>query len=258
MRRVLVCIVFVLAMLSLPNLAKRATHGFRAAKLQLDFPFHPEWEPPPDLSYHEALKQPYSFIGRGAQSYVFASADGHYVIKLFRFDYPVVGDKVTRLFNACKMAYDDLREETGLLYIHLNLTPMGLPILRCTDAVGRSHRFDLNQTRFALQKRAQDFKQTLRAARYDPAIMKKRIDQFVQLLRSRTAKDILNTDPNLSRNFGFLDNQAVEFDFGSYQHVPEMNQTEEIAHYANRLRRWLKKNEPEWVAYLDLKLSERK
>lgn len=255
MRRIFLFVLLVCVALSLPGFAKRLTQGFRIAKMQLEFPFHPEWEIHPDPAVHSILKQPFYFIGKGAQSYVFESKDRQYVVKLFRYDHPCCKSKILHLFNACKMAYDCLRKETGLIYIHLNPTPMDLPTLRCKDAVGRSYKIDLNQTRFALQKRAEDFQVTLKKASQDPPEMKKRLDQFVDLLQDRTAKNILNSDPSLSRNFGFLEDRAIEFDFGNYRYSADLNSRLEIDRYALKLRRWLSLNAPEWVAYLDERLE---
>lgn len=256
MKRVLFLLLFLSLALSLPHMVKRLTCGFRIEKLRLDFPYHPEWEVEADPSFHEILQQKYTFLGKGTQSYVFESEDGKYVIKLFRFDCPQIKEKVPALFNACKLSYDSLRKETGLLYIHLNLTPKGLPRLHCKDAIGRSYAFDLNQMRFALQTRAQDFRKTLKLAYQNPQEMQRRLDEFIHLLQSRTAKEILNTDPNLSRNFGFLEEEAIEFDFGNYRHIAGLEQKKEIQRYTRQMRRWLQKNAPEWVAYFDEKIKE--
>jgi hypothetical protein len=244
------------ALLSLPAFAKRFTYGFRVAKMHLIFPHHAEWETEPNESVNEILQQPFHFIGKGAQCYVFESKDGLYVIKLFRYDQPRIDEKVIRLFDACKIAYDSLQEETGLVYIHLNPTPMGLPPLRCTDAIGRRYKFCLDKTRFAVQKKAKAFRETLEEAKQNPVEMKKRIDEFLALLQSRAAKGVINTDPQLSRNFGFLENRAIEFDFGSYRFSPEIDRKSEMKRYTNRLRGWLKGHASEWVAYLDSQMEE--
>jgi hypothetical protein len=256
MRRVLFFFLFLSLMLSLPSFAKRFTQGFRLAKLRLDFPYHPEWETDPNPAIQSILEQKYSFIGKGAQSYVFESEDGKYVIKLFRYDQPSSETKIIHLFNACKMAYDSLRDETGLVYVHLNPTPMNLPTLQCKDPIGRNYKFALDHYRFALQKKATPFRQTLIAAQSDPLLMQKRIDQFIALLKARTNKEILNTDSNLSRNFGFLEDRSIEFDFGNYRRCPGLNRKNEIRRYALKLRRWLKRHAPHWVSYLDEQLKE--
>lgn len=255
MKRFFLFLFFVIAMLSLPAIAKRLTHGFRLAKLHLDFAHQPNWEIPPDPEIHAILQQPFYFIGKGAQSYVFESKDGKYVVKLFRYDQPALDSKIVLLFNACKMAYDSLREETGLVYVHLNPTAMNLPIFYCKDAIGRPYQFPLDDYRFAVQKKAESFRTTLEKARRDPIEMQKRIDQFVDLLQSRTAKGIFNSDPSLSRNFGFLEDRAIEFDFGNYRLSPDLDRISEIKRYTAKLRFWLSENAPEWIAYLDQRIE---
>lgn len=80
--------LFVPLMLAIPVGMKQLTQGFRLEKMALDFPFHPEWEIEGNASFQirEILSQSYKYLDRGAQCYVFASQDGKYVIKLFRYD----------------------------------------------------------------------------------------------------------------------------------------------------------------------------
>jgi len=243
-------------MISLPATVKRFTYGFRLAKMRLDFPYHPEWEiPPPPPELRAILQQPFYFIGKGAQSYVFEGEDGKYVVKLFRYDQPSLESKILLLFNACKMAYDFLRAETGLVYIHLNPTPMELPTLFCKDAIGRGYKFPLDHYRFAVQKKGKAFRAVLEEAKDHPLEMQKRLDQFIDLLQSRTAKGIFNSDPNLSRNFGFLETRAIEFDFGNYRHRADLDRISEMERYTSKLRLWLSRCAPEWVAYLDQRVE---
>lgn len=238
-------------MLLLPAMGKKLTQGFRVAKMELNFPSHLEWDVPLDPRVLAILDQPYHYIDKGSQSYVFESRDGNYVVKFFRFDHPADPLKVLTLFNACHIAYNQLREETGLVYIHLNLSQATLPILHCKDPIGRKYQFPLDHYRFAIQKKAKPFRITLEEANCDPALMQKRIDQFMDLLLSRTSKGIYNTDPTLSRNFGFLEDRAIEIDFGNYRPVSEHDQISEVRRYTARLRRWLSTEAPEWVDYLD-------
>lgn len=276
MRRFFFLFILTALMLSLPVCAKRLTQGFRIAKMRLELPFHPEWEMDKIENLDPILSQPYSYLSKGAQCYVFASQDGQYVLKLFRFEQPInplrfffhkhfkkkknrtrFETKILSVFNACKLAFDKASEETGLIYIHLNPNGEKLPLLHCKDPIGRTYQLHLENYRFALQKRAQPFRKVLLEAiqKGEASTVQRRIDEFLALLRSRTGKGIGNSDPNLSRNFGFLEDRAIEFDFGNYGYSADIqkpeNQKEEIQRYTNRLRRWLKKTAPEWIAYLD-------
>lgn len=219
MKRFLFLILFSVATLSIPALAKRLTDGFKPAKLRVDFPFHPEWEVSFDPALAALLNQPFHYLDKGSQCYVFESKDKQIVIKFFRFNDPKSELKVFTLFNAAHIAYEKLKEETGLLYIHLNPTSSSLPIIRLTDAIGRSYRFPLDECRFAIQKRAKSLEMALKEALNDPELLQKRIDQFTTLLKTRINKGVYNSDPTLARNFGFLETSAIEIDFGNYKPI---------------------------------------
>ncbi len=237
--------------------------------MDLCFPYHPDWEVPLDPAILSILNQPFFFIGKGSQSYVFASEDGKFVVKFFRFDDRRIKlfhqrqrqpesarEKAEIVFAACKIAYDRLQEETGLVYMHLNLSQGTLPILYCKDALGRPYKFPLDQCRFVLQKKATLFRDALLEARSNPDQMRARLDQFIALLLSRTSKGVFNTDPTLSRNFGFLDHQAIEIDFGNYRPASSRSPENEVKRYTDRLREWLLEEAPEWVGYLDKRIEE--
>ena len=240
-------------MLLLPALTKRLTKGFRLAKMQLEFPHRPNWEVPLVPEVLSILDQPYRYMDQGSQCYVFESKDGEYVLKLFRYDQPTDDTKVVHLFNGCKVAYDYLQDETGLIFVHLNPTPMGLGTLMCRDPVGRKIEFKLDEYRFAVQRKAKSFRETLQNAKSNPSEMQGLIDQFIDLLIARTEKGVVNSDPNLSRNFGFLDTRAIELDFGNYRLCSEFDKGREIRRYTSKLRKWLALNAPEWVDYVTAK-----
>lgn len=256
-KKALFFLFFVTGMLSLPAIAKRFTYGFHPAQLVLHFPFTYHWEAVPNDELRSILTQPFHFLSKGAQSYVFESQDGRYVIKLFRYDRRVNPLKLKYLFQGCELAYRRARAETGLLYVHVNPTPMKLPILHCTGPLGRKYQFPLDEMRFAVQKKAKGFQQTLLEAKDDPPEMKKRILQFLTLLETRSNREIFNADPSLSRNFGFLEDRAIEIDFGNYRYSEGAAPDHEVARFGAKLRKWLEKEMPEWISFLDEELSSR-
>jgi hypothetical protein len=249
-------LLFFLFFLSLPFFLREATQGFRFSKLEFDFPSDPKWEVFLDPSVESILSQDFKYLGKGAQVYVFESKDHQYVVKLFRFDRKKKEEKILLLFRACKMAYENLQEETGLIYVHLNPGSLPLPLFQATDPLGRSFALPIDRYRFVIQKKAIPFEEALLEAKRDPALMKKRLMQFLTLLKERSAKGVWNKDPNLARNFGFLETKAIELDFGSYRFNPFLNQEKEVERYSLKMRKWLLKNAPEWVGVFDeLKLD---
>lgn len=274
----LLCLIAFL-FLSLPAVMKHFTCGFHLAKMRLNVPFRSDWEIEPLTgAEHEKLiqilSQPFSYLDRGAQCYVFESRDGQTVIKLFRYDAPQnpirrfwrahfrrpkkktpPADKIEHLFTACLLAYTRAKEETALLYLHLNLTSTQLPFLAVRGPLGQLFRLPLDRYRFAIQRKARLFCDEFSR---DPKTAPQKIDAFLSFLQNRAAKEIVNTDSNLQRNFGFLDGKVVEIDFGNYMKYPPdpLLQKKERERYTRRLRRWLHRHHPEWVAYLDQKLEE--
>lgn len=200
------------------------------------------------------LSQPFVYLDRGAQCYVFASLDGEYVIKFFR---TTSQEKVNKLFNASALAYTKAKEETGLLFLHLNETNNQFPKLRIRGPLGQRFKIPLDRYRFAIQRKAKGFQDSLLSAYQasDREGMKRRIDSFVNVLRSRVEKGICNSDPSVSRNFAFLGDQAVEIDFGNYAEGV-ISKEWEITRYTQRLYFFLVDNAPEWADYLTTCLKD--
>ncbi len=275
MKKALLLILLAALSLSIPVRLKQFTYGFKIAKLRLELPYSAEWETPSSLSDEAVariLSQPFYFLGKGAQCYAFASSDDRYVLKLFRFDQrkglgphwiqprkDLCGIKVRSFLSACKLGWELAREETALVYLHLNLTSRLLPTVSARTPIGRTIRLPLDGYRFALQKKAERLEETLFAARTDGKLPQ-RIDAMISLLVRRTTKGIGNRDPSLWRNFGFIGEEAVEIDFGNYVFCPEFSEQamkrRELERYALPLRVWLKENAPECLAHFDGRMSQ--
>jgi hypothetical protein len=262
---------------------KRFTHGFRIEKMRLDSSFRSDWEVPP-LSFEDqqeifcTLSQSFRYLDRGAQCYVFESEDSLYVLKLFRFDQPQNplrkffrtkirkrssdshnSEKISHLFSACKLAYTLARQETELLYLHLNLTKDQWPTISLKTPLGKSLSLPLDSYRFALQKKAEPLKKVLLSS-LSTGEIQMRLDAILALLTQRVAKGIGNSDRNLFRNFGFIEKKAVEIDFGNYGYSPDLaspsQRVQEVGRFISSLRAWLQDHAPEWVAYLDQKMEQ--
>lgn len=220
-------IVLVGFVFSAPVGYKQLTQGFRLAKLELGFAAAAEWEIPRQVDEREKIeeifKQPFRYLDRGTQFYVFESEDGKSVIKFFR-----KRDRnglIEQAFSACKLAYLSAREETGLLFIHLNATEGELPVLLIKAPFGRRFHLPLDCYSFALQKKAESFRPALlKALKKNEA--EPLIESYTQLVKSRSGKGIRNTDLSLTKNFGFVDGKALEIDFGNYELAPEEKDAE--------------------------------
>ncbi len=233
-------------------------------------PFNAAWETaPPDEKILLILNQPFTYLAHGNQSTAFISEDGRYVLKLFRYPrsrFPLVQKlkawtakivhrkpkkndlygKVSKTFTAAYLAYAEASAFTQVLFCHLNLTENQLPIIQLK--AGRTYRLPLDSFRFVLQKKVTPFAEALLSAKKEPKRMHQLIDSLVDLLICRSALGIRNSDPNLAPNFGFLETQAVEVDFGNYRKAPQTRT--ELVNYFNRFEHWLSQNAPEYLFYL--------
>lgn len=185
------------------------------------------------------LDQPYTYLGHGNQSYAFSSQDGTYVLKLFMNEYlertwvkhllpPIPpfrqfmlhrGEdrtyRLNRLLNGYALSYAYDRENSGLVYFHLNQEePVGDVTL--IDGLGIKRTIPLNSYVFAVQKKViitkQEFHNLL--SKGDVEGVKKRITQLLALYHEQYKKGLFDHDHNLIDNTGFIGDQVVRQDVG--------------------------------------------
>ncbi len=170
-----------------PILEERLPDHFSVNKVAMDvqgdFPTYKM----PDLT--KIAKQPFQYIGHGAQAVAFVSEDERYVLKFFlkrsmhgkkRFPIPkpthwIASHRKKRherrksiyqasLFKTMRnyiAAFDKLKERTGLITMHLNASEGELPTVTLLDQFQKEHQIDLNRASFVLQKKALLVKQKL-------------------------------------------------------------------------------------------------
>lgn len=255
-----------------PSAFKRWTHAFRPAKCLVQWPFVPEWEidplsPEKESEIRSVLKEPFSYLNKGAQSYVFLSRDQKYVLKLFRYDccrmpygqqlvrnlrkwvgareknFLPTEFKIVKNFTSCKLAYSLAQKQTGVVFISLNPEKCTLPPITLRDRLGRTHKIDPSQYRFALQQKAEPFLSTFRAHANN---IQPYFDSYLALLHDLADIGLVNLDPSMGKNFGFLDGRAIQIDFGNFIYCPEQAQNG-IAPFELSVRKWLKKRIPQTV-----------
>jgi hypothetical protein len=224
------------------------TKGFRLAEILSDLPNRPEWETP--AKPLEALHQPFYYLGSGDQSDAFVSADGATVLKFFKHGTPFKKRSLDLVFSSCKQAFDALREETALLYIHLNKTKNVHGAVLLFDPLHIPHTVDLDATEFVVQKKCTLAFSALRAQlkRRDQEALKSSISALLRCIASYQRKGFSITTPAIRRDFGLLDGRAVAMDIGSF--IQEESPTE-LRRVGLRLRRWLNKHSPDLVAFYD-------
>ncbi len=277
--------LFILIFWSLSKATKKVTDGFALIRLAPLYEITPSIAPPQNLS--AILSQPFSYLSKGGQSYVFLSADNQYVLKFFKKQHHLPDSLITRLdqklprrirpcrplfiekqeerfgkiFRSCQIAYEKLAEETGLIYIHLTPSKETLPPLFIYDRLGVKHEIDPHKTAFLLQKKAPllfpSLKETLDAKGEEG--IKTLICTILSSFKKQSALGIENTDKGLMRNYGLLDKKLISFDIGSFVLNEKLKSPEaakkEISLKTKRLKKWLKKNIPSLIPFYEKEIE---
>jgi hypothetical protein len=278
--RIINICLFVSAFFALQWFCKRQTGGFTLQGIRSDLPFHPEWEvsssPEDPTELKKIFNQPYHFLNKGAQCYAFISQDEHYVIKFFRFSHlrsPVWlrklptpaflqkfkhrkilkrESKLYKDFTSYLLAYHYLKEDTGLIYLHLNKTDHLHRSLKIYDKLQIGHTIDLDQFEFLVQKKATliypSLEQWIENKKWNEA--KKGLKSLISLLKKRLDQGIYDKDPDLNTNFGFINEQAVQIDIGRFKTGLQFRPQDELARITDHLCQWLEAKAPELSIFL--------
>jgi hypothetical protein len=237
------------------------------------------------LEVFEQLRQPYHYLAKGRQCFVFESDDKKTVIKFLnyrRFSLPpwitrlplpvswrkwlvekndARQSRFTKTIDSFFLAFRYLRFETGITYLHLQRGG-SLPVVTLIDRGHRTHQIDLNKTAFIVQRRATPIFEELRSRHQlggDPFV-NEAIDAFVSFLQRRCALTLADDDRDVEINFGFVHGQLVLLDPGRLFIDPTLIQKERVAREmfiaSRRLRKWLTLNAPSSAAFLDERLRE--
>jgi hypothetical protein len=169
--------------------------------------------------------------------------------------------RIARTFDSLKLSYDHLKEETGLIYLHLNPTSHFHKNLTLLDPNGIAHRIDLNTTRFYLQKSAIPLETHLLALkeRQEHERAKRCVASLCSMIIDRCRKGFADRDP-YNKNFGFIADQAIEIDTGSFLPDPRIKETrfikEELFYVTLELRKWAQNNYPELLPVITSHIAE--
>lgn len=259
-------LLFLLLFIAAERFCYWQTKGFRVHRVSAEIVHHPEWdfETPPELIAQVAplVSQDYFFLGHGAQCYAFLSADKSTVLKVFKHPrFRLFSSKdLSSLFESLKIAYEELREETGLIYLHLNKSGHFHKKLTVWDRIGIAHEIDLDSTQFLLQKRAELAPKKLKNLRCAGSLSEamRCVDALLAHHQLCCDKGIIDRDPVLERNFGFDGASAIEIDLGSFSKDPYVATPErgkkQLFFATLDLKQWIEKNYPELKDYVEEKI----
>ena len=275
------CIYCFLATLLyfLPSFCRMQTDGFSIARITSYLPKGLSWKTPQvmqeeaaELSH--AFSQPYRYLGHGGQCFAFLSHDDRYVIKFLKtrfhafghpslFSLPCFPEKIRerkmqkalfklhRDFNSYLFASTDLKEETGIFYVHLDKTSDLKKKVRITDKLGIAHTLDLDHFSFIVQRRAEPACSYLSKLIEKNEIEKAKsaICSLLALIQKRCQKGYYDEDAKIVRdNIGFIAQRPLFIDVGRFVKDPakqnEQIYKQDMRDLSLQLERWIRDNYP--------------
>lgn len=229
------------------------------------------------------LNQPFYYLGKGAQTYVFGSRDGEYVIKFFRFERrrPFVPDwvpipslfahyrdqtkhkrlqRLQKEYRSYQLAFDRFKDESGLIYLHFDVSTLENQKLTIYDKIGIKQELSLQKYPFILQKRALGFYPTLSRLieSRDIKTAQSAIDQLIDLIVKRHKLGLFDKDPDLKTNFGFIGNRPIQIDTGRFTDaaLKESELSVDVRRICGPLAKWLHEKSVDLEEYLNRKIQE--
>lgn len=188
------------------------------------------------LLLQDVLKQPFYFLKKGQQCFVFLSKDEKYVLKLLRWEKleppfwtnwittkrgkELIQERIKKKafdFSSYKIAYTKLKEETGLLFLQLESNPqLNIP-LQIYDNIGIRHIIQTSELAFILQKKVDNFAPylTQKISEGKSLDLHPFFSELAHLLQNRFTSNISDSDISLEYNMGILEGKPVLFDIGN-------------------------------------------
>lgn len=259
----------------------RLTDDFRLSNMTHEVPYSTSWDIPAlpvdeKEKIDEILNQKFTYLGKGAQSYVFSSADGKYVLKFFKFkhlkpsvfhrllppfwpflDYRTKEEarksrKLKGVFNGYRLAYEMHKEESGLLLIHLNKTPTIHKTVTLYDKLGLEHRIDLNDVVFILQEKGETLGHLLTQLlnHGNVSAAQEKIDQIFDLYLIEYQKGIYDHDHGVMQNTGFIGERPLHLDIGKLHQDASISDPQIYQHDMNfvfkKIDFWIETHYPQY------------
>ena len=280
---VLLVSVFIAELCFLDRFFLKKNQGFCIRHIYAISPEDPLWSLKDNSSYSEKdlqliLSQPFTFLGKGHQSYVFVSRDGDYVLKFYHFpsylrplswiDHPfsrfLLRRQKARAYNIRKfhmsvqsyqLAFACFREESGLIMTHLVNTQGVFDPLILVDTLGCEYHVDLDKTCCLLQKKGEMILPALRLCidQGDLTQAKILIRSFVTLVKNRLQRGIRDVDAVLKKNYGCFNLRAFQLDVGRLVHDPSLQKPSilksQLICETESLKNWLSKESVELFNY---------
>ncbi len=287
-KKILQLALGILIVMGLSYFCDAQTKGFRLQEILSDIPNDSEWEVEPLSSNDhkevlQKLNQTFRYLGSGDQSHAFLGEDQKTVLKFFRHNdlsllkilskFPGSIDTwlwhlikkydPRMVFESCKLAYQEIQDQTGISCLHLNKTEGQFRSVVLVDNGGIAYTIDLDKTEFMVQDYCE-----LATSRIDARMKKGDIQgaqaavvSLFQAIEEWSRKGVHIDNPALKRNIGFCGDKVIMLDVGSLK-KDEVLMTQdqikkEVKHVTRSLGRWIYKKHPTLFPSFEQELGEK-
>lgn len=212
------------------------------------------------VKIEEILKQRFYYLAKGGQSFAFLSENGQYVLKFFKRN--TKKRKQPFAMSSAKLAYEKLREESGVLFLHLNSTVHQLPVTKIVNKLGFEILVEMDKMAFYIQQRAQLISQKIAflSEQNDREGISQVFSKLFEIIRKMDQKGIIDLDDGMVENLGFIKDRVMIIDIGRLAEKKAVKRTElylvDLEKRADRFRIWLRKHFPELIPLFDETLKK--
>ena len=218
------------------------------------------------------FSQTFTFFAKCNYTYLFLSEDHKYIIKFlkrdafdpkswlayipvsfnpYHQDYNQKCEEKSKIFLAFKMAFNEFKEETSLVYMHIDTITQLHRRLAIVDREGKRYKVDVDKTNFYIEKRAQ-----LLCPKIADLMRNKEEERAKQLITSVFAhvnflvrRGFFDPELTLCKNLGVIEDKVVQLAIGKL--YPVTNGCTQLTQGLNSLRSWLERNYPELLSHFD-------
>jgi hypothetical protein len=236
---------FICCLARIDRIFFKRNNGFSLSFLYSSLSPRAEWDLPPPtpeqkILLNEVAKQKFHYLAKGSHCYAFVSEDQNYVIKFHRyashmrlfpwlthpFSYhfeqrrkKIKEHNFQRLranFTSYQSSYRNLKEETGLILLHINPTEHLHVTATLVDKTQAEYKVPLDEVTFILQHRATLIYPTLDKLLSESNLeeAKSVVSHVIELMLSCCKKGYVDKDPILRKNYGLLKDRAIHIDVG--------------------------------------------
>lgn len=287
MKKTLLIIALVLSLVFIVKEWHVLSLGFKTNKIQPPLDMRSEISETPTNLPEDFLKifdQEYKLLDKGCQVFVFESQDGKYVLKFlrhhrykpyfwmnfwsflkpvktFKEHYAAVKkERIKNNFKSYLMSYDELKDLTEVVYVHIGYTDHINKKLVLRNRFGQKSYADLDKMHFIVQRKGTKLSSELLSSYKNKSFDRTRelIDGYLTLLQKRCLKKIRNCDSTgFLRNMALYDSKVIEIDVGGYRKFCYPDEKKgfeyEYMRFVKRFKRWSSKKMPLLVQYIDIK-----